>query len=59
MYMCVGGHVYVCLGYIFGLFLRKVEDTKGLMKSRKSKDRQHNGQKYKNKHQSTKQYTKI
>ena len=33
------------------------EDTKGVIIIRKSKDRQHNGQKKQNKQQSTKHYT--
>jgi hypothetical protein len=34
-----------------------LEDTKGLTRSSKSKDRQHNGQKNKDKQRSTKHYT--
>ena len=38
-------------------FKEKFEDTKGVTRSRKSKDRQHNDQKKKEKQQSTIHYT--
>ena len=37
----------------------KFEDKKGVIKNRKSKDRQPNGQKKKDKQRSTKHYTKL
>jgi len=39
------------------LELRKFEDNKGVIRSRKSKDRQYNGQKKKDKQRSTKRYS--
>ena len=39
------------------LYVRKVEDIKWVIRSRKSKDRQHSGQMKKDKQQFTKHYT--
>jgi hypothetical protein len=38
------------------MFCKRFENTKGIIKSRNSKDRQHNGKKKKDKQQSTKHY---
>ena len=48
-------------GIIFPGFFREevLEDTKGVIKIRKSKDRQYNGQMQEEKHRSLKCYTKI
>jgi hypothetical protein len=44
---------------IYCLLQEELEDTKWVIRIRKSKDRQHNGQKKKDKHRSTKHYAEI
>jgi hypothetical protein len=50
----INSHLHICFHYNIG---EEFEDTEGVIRIRKSKDRQHNGQKKKGQKLSTKHYT--